>query len=403
MRNRHILVFAALLALAACTPRIYKWEKNRGSVPEFADIDIVGAWHREPIDWDAARFAPHVSFTDSTGQERWLFEAFLFLEAQDYTRKRSFALGPDGVSATRDSWEGQLDRWLGKGGYVAELDKACVEVARRIGPPARKRYVVICIPDAVKFLRFGDKSSPTKYWGKAYGDSLDFASPEARIEAYKWYIDEARRRFAALRCKELELAGFYILSEELHASWGETEIERLNWQHKNWEEIIPAVADYVHGFNEGLWWVPYHMAPGHKYWKRFGFDMAYMQPNYYWDLKSPGRHPFHKTIEAVRQYGMGIEIEFEYSCVTEVMQEVKAGPDGAGKLIFHEEDVTALKNMLREYFRQVKDNGLYGTVPIAIYSGSNALTQLATSAITEDVDLYNELCYFTLDNPLRNE
>ena len=44
----------------------------------------------------------------------------------------------------------------------------------------------------------------------------------------------------------------------------------------------------------------------------------------------------------------------------------------------------ALKDMFRTYLRQIKENGLYGTVPIAIYSGSNALTQLATSALEGD-------------------
>lgn len=401
MRNKLVLLLA--LVAVACTPRMYPWERSRSAAPVFADLDIVGAWHREPLEWDAARFAPHVSCTDASGQEQWLFEAFLFLEAHDVFRHRTFALGPSGISATRESWEEQLDRWLGAGGDVSELDKACAEVAGRIGKPAHKRYVVITIPDAIKFLEFRDKSSSTKYWGAAYGDSLDFASPEARIEAYKWYIDEARKRFAALNCKQVELAGFYILSEDLHTPWGETELERLNCQHKNWEEIIPAVASYLHGLNEGLWWVPYHLAPGYKYWKRYGFDMAYMQPNYYWDLKAPGRHPFEKTIEAVKEYGMGIELEFEYSCVASAMAVEKTGPDGDGRMIFTEADVPALKDMFRTYLQQIKDNGLYGTVPIALYSGTNALTQLATSPFPEDTQLYDELCRFILENPLRQQ
>lgn len=384
---RKILLLLSLTCLAAACGTARK------SVPVLADMDLVGGFHREPMSWDAARLAPHVTFTDESGKEQWLFQSFLMIESVDVTRNRHFSLGPDGVSAARESWEDMLQHWLGPDGTVAALEEACSAAAARIGKPSQKRQVIITIPDAVMFERFGDKQSSTTYWGAVDGRQLDFSDVQDQIAAYRWYIDKARSLFKELHCKYLELGGFYILSEELHLSYGETPLERLNCQYKRWEEIVPAVAEYCHAKAEGLWWIPYHMAPGYKHWKRLGFDMAFMQPNWYWDLYY-GEHPFDKTIDAIKQYGMGMELEFEYSAVATEMKEGVMGPDGAGKLVFRPSDVPALQNRLRYYMQAFKEAGLYGVAPVAVYSGSNALTQLALSPLPQDHALYLELCEF---------
>ena len=372
------------------------------SVPGFADLDLVGYYHREPRVWSAERLAPHVSFTDSTGQERWLFEAFLFIEARDPVRGLMMSIAPEGHSAGKASWEDQLALWLGPEGSVAQLDKACAAAAGRIGDPPRKRIVVITVPDAICLEHFADKASSTRYWGALDGRELDFGTVDGQLEALYWYIDEARKRFAALDCKYLELGGFYVVSEDLPVAFGKTKEERLNCADKRWELIVPALSEYCHAGGQGLYWIPYHMAAGYKYWKRLGFDMAWMQPNYYWDLHTPGAHPFDKTMAAVKEYGMGMELEFEYSLISSVMAEVGQGPDAAGKMVFTAEDVPALKEQFREYLRRFRQAGLYGVAPLALYSGSNALTQLATSPCPEDVALYQELCTFIADSPLRH-
>ncbi|MBQ3722634.1 MAG: DUF4855 domain-containing protein [Bacteroidales bacterium] len=370
--------------------------------PFLADLDLVGYYHREPRVWDAARLAPHVSFVDSTGVERWLFGAFLFIEANDPVRNQTLCVSPAGHSAGKDSWEDQLMLWLGPEGSVAQLDKAVAAAAARIGDPPSKRHVVFAVPDAIMLEHFADKASSTKYWGAIGGRELDFADVKDQLAALYWYIDEARARFEALDCKYLDLAGFYVVSEDLPVAFGETEAERHNCQYKRWETIIPALSSYCHDAGQGLYWIPYHLAAGYKYWKRLGFDQAWMQPNHYWDLHKPGVHPFDKTLEAIQEYGMGMETEFEYSLVSSVMAEVKQGPDAAGKMVFSEADVPALKEQFREYMRRFKEVGLYGVAPIASYTGSNALTQLATSPCPEDIALYQEFCTFIADSPLRN-
>ena len=357
---------------------------------QFSDVDLVGYWHREPYHWDAARFAPHVSWKAPDGSEHWLFEAFLFLEGSDWLHNKTLVLGP-GESADKSIWQYQLDLWLGPEGCVKELDRACAETAGRIGAPARKRGVIIGLPDAIMFQRFSDKTSSTTYWG----DGLDFARVEDRLKALCWYMDQARELFAKLAPKYLELSGFYITSEELYLPW---DID-VNCRYKNWDQIAPALAQACHAKGQGLYWIPYHMGPGYKYWKDLGIDQAWMQPNWYWDYKAGERHPFDKTLDAIREADMsGMELEFEYSGVLHQMQEGVMGPDGDGKLTFTRADVPALQDRLRRYMQRFKDAGFYGKKSIALYSGSNALTQLATSPEACDRSLYDDLCRFILGN-----
>ena len=357
-----LLTLGALLALSACSA-----PEPAVEIPVFADLDLVGYYHREPRAWKADRFAPHVSFTDADGRERWLFEAYLFIEAHDPVRDLTMSVAPYGHSARKDSWEDQLQLWLGAGGGVAELDKAFAAAAARIGDPPSKRRVVITVPDAIMLEHFADKTSATKYWGTLDdGREVDFAAVEDQLAALYWYIDRARAMFAALDCRYLELGGFYVVSEDLPVAFGETEAETLNARYKRWETIVPALSAYCHAAGQGLYWIPYHLAPGYKYWKRLGFDQVWMQPNYYWDLHTTEVHPFDKTLEAIKKYGMGMELEFEYSLVESVMAVEKQGPDGAGKMVFTEADVPALRERLRDYMRRFQVDGLYGVAPLAL-------------------------------------
>lgn len=398
---RNLLIATLLLTLSCSGNPLYPWEKARESAPVFPDISIVGAYHRAPFEWTPERFASHVTYVDTAGTEHWLYGAFLFLEAKDVTHGRNFAVEPAGESARKDGWEDLLDRWVGPEGSVKALDDAVAAAAERLGAPSRKRQVVLMMPDPIRFATFADKGSATDYWGEAAGRRLDFARTDDQLSAWRWFIDTARGRMSSLQLRYTELAGFYILSEELHLPDGLTDAERVNWQHKNWEILIPGIAEYLHSLHEGLYWVPYHMAPGYRKWKELGFDQAWMQPNYYWDLHAPGRHPFEDTFRAMQEYGLGMEIEFEWSMVSEVMREVGAGPDGAGRMVFTPDDVPALQDRLREYMHRFKAQGFYGKAPLAVYSGSDAMHQLATSKDPADRPVYDELCQFILGNPLR--
>ena len=381
---------------------LYSWEHGRDGAPAFADITLCpgggvpnsNSWFSVPAYWDKARFAPHVSYADDSG-EHWLFEAFLAITGVDMDGK-NFGINNNGrESAGQDSWESLAAYWLDKGGAFDALDQAIDDAARRIGTPARKRYAVMVMPDPIMFERFTDKGSSTTYWGSIDGSLADFSRIDDQIKALEWYIELVRAKFAALAPKHLELAGFYILSEELVAT-----SSGYNYQYKRWDRILPPVADYLDQRNEGLYWIPYLGADGTSLWKSLGIDFAWLQPNYYWDYNNS--KPIRNAFKAMASLGMGMELEFEYSMVEEVMKTPGImGPDGAGNYVFTLKDVPSLRERFREYMSGYTEAGLYGNRPVALYSGSNALWQLASSKEKDDIAMYLELCRFISENPLR--
>ena len=101
--KRFIYLIACLFSLSCSTAQPPSGPRT------FTDVSLVGYWHRDPMHWDAARFAPHVSWQAPDGTEHWLFEAFLFLEGVDRVQGKNLVISPSGTSAGKDSWQYQLD------------------------------------------------------------------------------------------------------------------------------------------------------------------------------------------------------------------------------------------------------------------------------------------------------
>ena len=386
---------------------LYPWEARRSTTPSFADITLVTmGWHNtNPPKWTRGRFASHVRYTDPDGINHWLFDAFLCIDGWDSQRHRIYSIDASGRrSADKASWENLLDAWLGDEGALKELDAAVEEASAALGTPPSPRYVVMSVPDPIRFEYFNNRSSSTTYWG----DDLDFARVEDQVAACKWFMNQCRERFYARRFRHLELAGFYVLSESLqldpafYTAAGQScaDEDTWNWSAKNWELIVPQLSAYAHSCLEGLWWIPYHLAPGYKVWRQLGFDAAFMQPNYYWDHDAVS-HPLSLTKMALQTYRMGIELEFEYSLVAGVMADGRSGPDGAGNPTFYAKDVPLLRSRLRECMQCYKDTGLYGAIPLALYSGTDALHQLASSTDPGDREMYHDLCQFIIGSQLK--
>ncbi len=384
---------------------LYPWEQARNGIPSFADLTLVTlGWHNyNPPKWTRERFASHVSYDG-----HWLFDAFLCIDGWDPSRNLSFSLTDSRYSAVKDSWQDLLDAWLGTDGALIQLDAAVADAATRLGNPPAPRYVVMSLPDPIRYQYFHDKNSSTTYWGEVNGKQLDFSKTADQVTAYHWYMDQCRKLFRERRFRHLELAGFYILSEELPldpaffraAGQSFSSADTWNWEHKNWEILVPQAVNYAHSCKEGMWWIPYHLAPGYKAWKSLGFDAIFMQPNYYWDHDSVS-HPLSRTQTAIKQYRLGMELEFEYSLVASVMADGRSGPDGSGSPTFYAADVPLLRSRVREYMQMYRDSGMYGQQPLAVYSGTDAWHQLASSTDEGDRAMLRDLCNFILDSPLK--
>lgn len=390
---------------------LYGWEQRRSSAPSFPDITIItrGQHNPNPPLWTKERFLSHVLFRDSDGKSFWFFDAFLCLDGYDGLTGRALSVSPNAHAADRAGWERLAEFFLGEGGALELLDDAVDDAAAAVGsaPPA-PRYIVMAMPDPIMLEYFADKNSSTTYWG-AFDDGTvpDFSRASDQVRAASWYIDLCRSLFNERGYRNLELAGFYIISEELHLApsfysgtgLGYSAADTWNHENKHWETVIPEIASYLHGCNEGLYWIPYFLAPGHRVWRQLGLDMAWMQPNHYWDTAN--QHPMATAVTAMKNYRLSMELEFEYSMVEAVMKDGRTGPDGSGNPTFTYADIPALRDRFREYMTAFKDAGWYGVRPIALYSGTDALNQLATSSEAGDREIYNELGHFITDSPLK--
>ena len=366
-------------------PKMYAWEQERDAIPSYTDLVLCygGSHHRTPYRWDKERFTPFVTYVDEEGREHWLFDGFLFLEFQDSSRpdggKYAYMVGVlrgQGISAGKQQWKELIDYWFDGDNGVNALEAAVKEASQRLGTPPAKRKVVMVMPDPIIYEEYADTNTSTTYWGELNGRRLDFAKASDRIAAYKWYIDSVRRLFDKADYRYVELAGFYIVSEDLA-----TPGDGWNPELKRWEEVIPEVAEYLHALNESLCWIPYNRAAGYRNWKRFGIDYAYMQPNYFWDNK--GEKPLSRFFSDIKANDLAMEFEFD-----DALLEKTAGSE-------------VYRRRLREYMDGAKEHGIYGRKPLAYYHGQNTLYELSVSAAAEDRKLYHEFCRFVLDNPLR--
>ena len=362
----------------AADPAMYAWEQDRNGILSFSDLVLCygGSTHRTPYRWDEQRFAPFVAYTDKQGKEHWLFDSFLCLEFQlGYTY--AYEVGHRGyTSAGKPQWQELIDYWFDKDNGINALEEAVKEAAQRMGTPPSKRKVVMIMPDPIIYREYADESASTVYWGELNGRTMNFANAQDRTAVYKWYIDQVRKKFNETNYQYVELAGFYIISEDLTTpSYG------WNNELKRSDEIIPPIAEYLNSLNECLCWIPYNRASGYNKWTDFGINYAYMQPNHFWDDKN--EHPLPRFFSDIKANNLAMEFEFD-----EALLEGKPNCD-------------VYKKRFREYISNAKSEGIYGKQPLSYYHGTNGFYDLWASPAEKDKELYHEFCQFVTGNPLR--
>ena len=176
--------------------------------------------------------------------------------------------------------------------------------------------------------------------------------------------------------------------------------------------MLQAVAEYCHGYKEGLYWIPYgysvkgytgydsgHNTAIQNWSSNYNFDLAILQPNKYWDYS--GKRSWETTCSYIDDYNMGMEIEFEGSHGEDL--------DTSSSILTYRKDGTvnseAYNNRvrLREYFTNAKNSSysIYGKKPLVLYSGTDGMHELASSKAEKDEIIYHELCQFIINSPLK--
>ena len=395
MRYIHTFLIFCLLSLVSgeAKTKLYRWEKDE--IRPIADAAICYGGHsaRKPSLWTPDRFHETVIYTDERGQEHWFFDNMIMMELWDDDYSVTYSIANDGrYSSRKEHWQKQIDYWFDKQHGFAALEACIADAAKRIGNPQTKRGIIFSLPDPVYFEHYTNAMKGTNrntvYWGDIDGRQLDFAKPEDRVEAYKWLVDAVRAKFAEAKYKHIELIGFYVLSEELSVPGS------FRYEYKQHDVTIKALADYCHSVNEGLYWVPYAMAPGIERSKDFGFDLVVMQPNYYW---TDAKWSWDQIEGMVKKHGLGMELEFEGTHGEPLKSSILT------KLANGKDNPYAKRNKARfqEYLDNAVARGIYGSCPLVLYTGTNALYELAVSKDEADRQMYHKLGQFIINSPLK--
>ncbi len=398
MKFRNIISLCVVF-LSGCTAhsRLYEWEKDLTGMPQIADAAICYGGHseRNPYLWTPERFGRSVTYVDESGSEHWLFDNFIMMELWTDSYNVTYSIAADGrYSSRKEHWQQQLDYWFDEKYGFSALDECISSAAGRIGQPPSRRGIIFSLPDPVYFEHYSDAMAGinrnTVYWGSIDGVEMDFSKPEDRIKAYIWMVDQVRHHFHEAEYDNIELIGFYVLSEELSFPGG------FRYEYKEHDVTVKALADYCHSVNEGLFWVPYAMAPGCDRWKELGFDQCIMQPNRYW--KDP-QWSWDQVFKMLEDNDLGMELEFEGTHGESQNSSV------LGRLSNGDVNPYAGANRARfmEYLTNARSRGIYGRKPFVLYSGTNALYELAVSDDAGDREIYHKLCRFIIDNPLKSE
>jgi hypothetical protein len=325
---------ATLPALGQAPAKPSRWVLVYAAAPRAASLDP-----RYTTD-DLARL---VAVMDSGGRPRaWLTTGAIFLELYAPSG-RVFANWTGGPPATGADWRAYADTLLAAAGPIARLDSALDGVAQTLGSRAEPYRVAVMIPYPAVTL------DTLRYDRRLY-QLWDASDAAALTTAYVSHIAElfTRRAFG-----HVVLDGCYWLHESIEGREA---------------AVVAAVAASVHRAGLRLLWIPFYQAPGAAAWRRHGFDEAWLQPNYFFNLTLPPLR-IDSAFALARALGMGVELEFD--------QRLLSDPRYADRLLPYLERLGAAPDLWQR--------------SLAIYEGGGALVRLSKSPDPRQRALYRGL------------
>ncbi|MGE5508049.1 MAG: DUF4855 domain-containing protein [Chitinophagales bacterium] len=304
---------------------------------------IYSGYYEPPIlgTWMMRDALPYVAYLDRSGKvQDWFFDAFLFLGLQS-GRKRAFDSPARATAADKVDWQWYIDRLFADRQQIAAFDEATAYAGQELNQPDHKSKIIIAIPNPHTVLDdFGDVDGDGTTENFTANDRTVDDAVRDRVKAVKWYVDQTLAKLKEKNFQHLEIVGYYWLEE------------KINFNAKSEVPTIQAVAKYLHDKGLKFYWIPYFKSSGFREWKDLGFDVAIMQPNYFFTASIPVSR-FKETVDLAKQYNMGIEIEGEGRML-----------DAAGG---------QWRDRYYEYLNQGIDQGYMKDAIKAYYQGAKAL------------------------------
>ena len=330
-------IIATLFCLISAAPGL---EAKVKPIAKDMVLIYAGGGHRS-FKWTQEKFEPYVSMTNEEGQSQWLFDGYLFLEIHD--GHRGFASGYQKKACRKQEWKKLLDDYFTPGMNVCALNDEVAKIRKESPAHFKKRKLVIGMPEPIPHQ---------KDWGELDGKQLDFDDPEDRMAACQWFVDYAIEKFKAAKLKNIELSGFYWIAEEATNSRG----------------LSIRVGEYVREKNYNFNWIPYFRSDGFQDWRKLGFDIAYLQPNYFFNETVPIER-LDNACKLGYENHMSMEMEFDERAL-----------QGRG-----------FGYRLDNYIAAFDKYGVYDNLPIAYYQGNLAFYHLAKSDQPEDQQRFKAL------------
>lgn len=324
-------------------------QTNKSSLFLKNDInDIVLMYYggKNRKNWTVEEISHFVTHTFKDGHSDWLFPGFLFLEFRNNDKDVAFIPSVAKNAATKSDWEWLLNRYFAKNQGLHALDTSIENAKQKLGEPPFIHKVILGLPSPLK--------NQTD-WG-TINTKLKFNKASDRIAAVKWFIEKIITRFYNESFSNIELEGFYWIDEDMNNS----------------SEVLLPISKYIKSEGLKLYWIPYFGANGRNQWKSFGFDYAYLQPNYYLN-QSLNKSRLDDALLLAKKLNLGLEMEFD--------ERYFSQPNTFGKRFV-------------EYIDFFENNDVFKSCPLTYYCGNAAFMQLSKSKIKSDIYLIDRLSTF---------
>lgn len=255
--------------------------------------DIFLAYHNATHPRKENDLLAEVAYLDKDGNIKdTMFDGFLFLMSGQFPSGSGGGTG--GVlKYNKSDMEWLLNSLFTEGQNILALEETVGKVKAALSLPDSykvKYFVSLYYPESDNF---GDID------GDGVNENLKQMSGKAKV--LKWWISQFEAKRATYKFKNIEFCGYYWYNESLSS------------------DQIPMtkeVADYIHSYRSQFFWIPYFSAGGVSEWRKYGLDMACLQPNYAFSLDVPDSRVV-TAANMARNYGLCVEIEMAEASVND--------------------------------------------------------------------------------------
>ena len=222
------------------------------------------------------------------GRIQWLFDAVCVGSGR--YNGQSIGEAEGNVHLDKEMTTNYMNEYFENGKFLSKIDKVVRDIKPTVPGKFVKKKIVLTIPLIIN-----------ENWGQLDGVELHPTNESEegradRVTIAKWFVDECLKKFAEKDYENLQLIGFY-------------------WHEENgriWEENGIKIADHIHSYGLNFYWVPWFNAYNNTKWKDYGFDAAWLQPNYlFYEEQYPDKSQLYNAYDKAKANGMYLEMELD--------------------------------------------------------------------------------------------